>query len=191
MPDGQPNPWWHHPLDTPLIVLLYQRWKHMTILRMVIMHLILFFFYYGHYVYYTHYVHCSMVGVNWFPNCIWAWSQKASSLCHSDRKYPGKASGCASWWHRDNSASSAQSFPRCTWRPQAGFWRWMQDVVRQFVGFVVVPWFVMKERGTSKHILDHFCCLLISFLQSNNYVYYAYYTHYTENRYRIIVKESK
>ena len=28
------------------------------------------YLYYGYYVYYTHYVRCSMVGVNWFTNCI-------------------------------------------------------------------------------------------------------------------------
>ena len=54
------------------------------------------------------------------------------------------------WGHRHDSAPSAQSIFSRTWRPQAGCWRWMQDVVRQFVSNGVVPWHVMNGRCRSE-----------------------------------------
>jgi hypothetical protein len=49
-------------------------------------------------------------------------------------------------------ATCFQALLRRSWRPQAGCWRWMQDVVRQLVGNGVVPWHVMNGRWSSARV---------------------------------------
>ncbi len=72
-----------------------------------------------------------MVEVDWIPDCIGAWPQKAPTLCHPcTRAYPGKTSSGASWWHRNDSAPPKQLVSRRTWRPQAG-WRWIGILCRK------------------------------------------------------------
>ena len=83
---------------------------------------------------------------------IRAWPQKARTVCHPCREYRGKTSSCARRWHRNDSAPPEQLVSRRTWRPQAGCWRWMQDVVCQLVGNGVVPWHVMNGKGSSASV---------------------------------------
>jgi hypothetical protein len=105
------------------------------------------YMYYMHYVLYVLYVLCishflfcfrRMIEFDWIPDFIRAWPQKTRTVCHPSWAYPGKTSSCACSGLR-HSTPPVQPVSRRTWRPQAGCWRWMQDVVRQLVGNGVVP----------------------------------------------------
>ncbi len=63
-----------------------------------------------------------MAEVDWIPDFIRAWPQKASTLYRPCRSYPGKTSSCASLWHRNDSAPPEQLVSRrtCNRRPGAG-----------------------------------------------------------------------
>ena len=91
------------------------------------------------------------VGINWFASCIRAQPQKSDhdSVRNTDSEFPGKTAGCTGWWQGDNSTPPAPPLSGRTWRPQAGFWRWMPYVVCQFVGIGMVSWYVMKLGGPS------------------------------------------
>jgi hypothetical protein len=56
---------------------------------------------------------------------------------------------------RDNPTPPVPPLSGDAWRLQAGFWRWMQYVVCQFVGNGLVPWYVMKLGGLSARLLCH------------------------------------
>ncbi len=78
-----------------------------------------------------------------------------------------ETSSCTSWLHRNDSAPPAQLVSSRIWRPQAGCWRWMQDVVCQLVGNGVVPWHVMNEKGSSasvRHLTPLWCAGLSQLL---------------------------
>ncbi len=105
---------------SPSTVHLCRRWKHTTILKMVIIYIL-----YVLCLLYLLFCFGRMVEVDWISDCIGAWPRKASTLCHPWRAYPGKTSSCASWWYRpgNDSAPPAQLVSRRTWRQQAWCWR--------------------------------------------------------------------
>ena len=57
-------------------------------------------------------------------------------------------------WHRNYPVPPAQHISWRSRRPTTGCWRWMQDVVRQLVGFGMVPGHVMNLKGW-KHETTH------------------------------------
>ena len=90
-----------------------------------------------------------MVGISWFQSGIRAWLQETYPVCHSHTEYPGKTSCSTRRWQWNYSAPLAQRLSgRSRW-PQAGFGRWMPDVVRQLVGVRMVPGYVMNGEGFS------------------------------------------
>ncbi len=165
----------HKPTPGPNRVteLSCRRWKHITILRMVIIDIIVIIVII---VYVSvllrllrllslwrlwklfrlltllHFFR--LVGINWFASCIRARPRKSDSVRNSDSEYPasGKTAGCTSWWHRDNPTPPAPPPSGGAWRPQAGFRRWMPYVVFQYVGIGMVPWYVMKLGGLSARL---------------------------------------
>ena len=158
---------------SPSIALLCRLWKHMTILKMVIICIICIMCIMSIIVIMFNY--CRMVKIDWISGCIRAGPQKACSLCHPHSEYPGKTSCCASRWHGNNSAPPSQSLLGRTRRPQEGCWWWMQDVVCQRVGIVVVPWYVMNRMLGSAGILH----LIPPWGSAWSTMYYAYYGYYT------------
>jgi hypothetical protein len=86
-----------------------------------------------------------MVEFGWISDFIWARPQEAGYLRHPNPKYHWKTLPCTGRRYRDYPAPSVHSLPGRIWRPQAGFRRWFSDVVRQLVGYGMVPWYVMKS----------------------------------------------
>jgi hypothetical protein len=131
--------------SSPSTVHLCRWCKHTMILKMVITCIICIiciicsmylFFCFG-----------IMAEVDWIPDFIRAWPQKASTLCCPCRSYPGKTSSCASWWNRNNSAPAAQLVSRSTWQQQAGCWQWMKDVFCQLMGNHLESYTPVQDRA--------------------------------------------
>ena len=152
-------PLWPTLDPSPLIAPSFQPWKHMMILKMVIIriiHVISIKIYYAYYAYYCNYCNyclwlfCRMVGVCWIPGAIRAWLQETYPVCRSHSEYPGQTSSrtCRGHWHY--SAPHAQHLFGRSRRPQAGRGRWMQDVVRQLVGIGMVTWHVINLTGLQR-----------------------------------------
>ncbi len=96
----------------------------------------------------SHLIHYSVVQDGWVRLDIrWARPQEADSQRHPNPKYNWKTSCCPGRRYRDYSAPSAHSLPGRTWRPQAGFRRWLYYVVCQHVGDGMVTRFVIKSDG--------------------------------------------
>jgi hypothetical protein len=74
--------------------------------------------------------------------------------------------------HRNHSTTPAQSFWRSARRPQGGFRGRMQDVVCKFVGFWLVPRYVMNANGT-EWVWEH-----IATRSAYYYINYGYYNTY-------------
>ncbi len=121
----------------------YRRWKHTTILRMVniislisikiiicVILIILF----------------RLAGICRFPSPLRARLQETYSL-HPRWKHPGETACNSCRWHRNHSAQHVQPFSWRARRPPGGFRGRMEDVVCQFVGFRLVPQYVMKADG--------------------------------------------
>ena len=89
-----------------------------------------------------------LAGICRFPNTIRARLQETSSLRHPHWEYPGETAISSCLWHRNHSTQPAQSFWRSARRLQGGFRGRMQDVVCRFVGFWLVPRYVMNANGT-------------------------------------------
>ncbi len=94
-----------------------------------------------------------LVGFDWFSNRTWAQPMETDFIRHTSWKYPRETACCTSRPHRDNSTPPAQPLSRGIRRPQTGFRRWMPDVVCQFVGIGIVPWYVMKRGGQFERLL--------------------------------------
>ncbi len=78
-----------------------------------------------------------MVEFGWISDSIWAWPQGADSLLrlrNPNPKHHWETLCCPGKLYRDYSALSAHSLPGRTWRPQAGFRRWLYYVVCPCVG---------------------------------------------------------
>ncbi len=69
---------------------------------------------------------------------------ETGSARHTNSEYPWKTACSTSRRYGDNSIPPAQPLSLGAMRQQAGFWRWMPDVVCQLVGIGMVPWYVMK-----------------------------------------------
>ena len=144
---------------SPSIVPSFQPWKHMMILKMVIIciiHIIaiiaiialkLRYDNYSHYCNYCWVLSFRLVGVCWISCGIRAWLQETYPVCRSHSEYPGKTFIGTCRGHRDYSAPHAQYLSWRSRRPQAGRRRWMPNVVRQLVGIGMVPWHVINLTG--------------------------------------------
>ncbi len=144
---------------SPSIVPSFQPWKHMMILKMVIVSIIhiipiiaitCIYWHYDSYAYYINYcwlISCRMVGVCWIACGIGAWLQKTYPVRPSHSEYPGQTSFGACRWHRYYPTQHAQRLFGCSRRPEAGRSRWMPDVIRHLVGIGMVPWPVLKLTG--------------------------------------------
>jgi hypothetical protein len=148
---------------SPSIVPSYQPWKHMTILKMVviihIIHIILIisiicstwhnnnYAYYSFYCNYCWLLSCRMVEICWISGGILAWLQETYPVRRSHSEYPGQTSFGTCWWHWNYSAPNAQRLSWRALRPQAGRRRWVPDVVRQLVGIGMVLWHVINLTG--------------------------------------------
>ena len=91
-----------------------------------------------------------MVGICWLSGGIQAWLQETYPVRHSHSEYPRQASCGSRRWHRHYPVPPAQHISWRSRRPPTGCWRWMQDVVRQLVGFGMVPGHVMNLKGSQR-----------------------------------------
>ncbi len=78
-----------------------------------------------------------MVEFGWISDSIWARPQEADSLRHPNPKYRWETLCCPGRRYRDYFAPSVHSLPGRTWRPQAGFRRWLYYVVCQLVAIMM------------------------------------------------------
>jgi hypothetical protein len=116
-----------------------------------------------------------LAGIYRFPGPLLAWLQETNSLRHSRWQYPGKTTCSSCRWHLNHSAQHAQSFSGRAQRPPGGFQGRLQDVVCQFVGFGLVPQYIMKADGveaTWRHIATRSATYMFYY---NNYVHYIAY----------------
>ena len=95
-----------------------------------------------------------MVGICWLSGGIRAWLQETYPVRHSHSEYPRQASCGSRRWHLHYPVPPAQHISWRSRRPATGCWRWMQDVVRQLVGFGMVPGHVMNLKGLN-HVKTH------------------------------------
>ena len=115
-----------------------------------------------------------MVEFGWISDFIWGRPQEAGFLRHLNPKYHWETLPCPGRRYRDYPAPSAHSLPGRTWRPQAGFRRWLSDVVRKLVGHGMVPWYVMK----SDWCLTHNNPATGAKQKCMHYINYFHYYHY-------------
>jgi hypothetical protein len=141
LPHRKPTPVWKR-----LSVHSCRRWKHMTILRMVVVSIISLILFMWIILLYL-LKHFRLAGICRFLGPVQARPQETYSLCHSHLNYPGKTAGRSCRWHRNHSAPPAQSFRGSARWPPGGVWGRMQDVVCQLVGIGLVPRYVMKAIG--------------------------------------------
>ena len=91
-----------------------------------------------------------MVGICWLSGGLWAWLQETYPVRHSHSEYPRQTSCSSRWRHRHHTVQPAQHILWRSRRPPDGCWRWMQDVVRQLVGFGMVAGHVMNLSGSQR-----------------------------------------
>ena len=91
-----------------------------------------------------------MVGIYRLSGGLWAWLQETYPVRHSHSEYPRQTSCGSRWWHRHHPVPPAQHIFWRSRRPPDGCWRWMQDVVRQLVGFGLVAGHVMNLKGSQR-----------------------------------------
>jgi hypothetical protein len=91
-----------------------------------------------------------MVGICWLSRGLWAGLQETYPVRHSHSVYPRQTSCGSRWWHWHHPVPPAQHIFWRSRRPPAGCWRWMQDVVRQLVGFGMFAGHVMNLKGSQR-----------------------------------------
>ena len=91
-----------------------------------------------------------MVGICRLSGSLWAWLQETCPVRHSHSEHPRQTSCSSRWRHRQNTVPPAQHILWRSLRPPDGCWRWMQDVVRQLVGFGLVAGHVMNLKGSQR-----------------------------------------
>ncbi len=96
-----------------------------------------------------------MVGICWLSGGLWAWLQETYPVRHSHSEYPRQASCGSRGWHWHHPIPPAQHIFWSSWRQPTGCWRWMQDVVRQLVGFGMVAGHVMNLEGSLRAPTRH------------------------------------
>jgi hypothetical protein len=125
---------WPTLYPSPSIVLLFQPWKYLMILKMVtvcIIHIIAIiaimcmnvnydnYAYYSHYLNYIWLISCRMVGVCCFSCGIRAWLQETYPLRWSHSEYLGQTSLGACRWHQYSMSNAFSGAPGDR-RPGAG-----------------------------------------------------------------------